>query len=285
MIEHGFTNEKYQASEWLSASQLVLLGESPAEFHATRTGEYRRKRSDAMDFGTAVHAAVFERTAFSSDYAVMPSFENDAANRTKAGDLPKSPRATAYYKSAVEEWTQWNLSKSVLTMEEYLAISSLRCGVDDHLRSVGIDIENSGHCEASIFVESPSGLKLKCRPDWHCAHENLCIFIDLKTCEDARKTPFARDCGKYGYPIKLEFYRRVLELEYGVPAHGYLVAASNTMNGGFPAIRLWGFDQQTTSAAERRVDALLADYVRRMETGDWTEEGQLNSGEISCFVK
>ncbi|QOC56064.1 Cas4 family exonuclease [Gordonia phage Clown] len=65
-----------------------------------------------------------------------------------------------------------------------------------------------GTPEQSMYAHDPkTGVRLRCRPDWHTRSTT---FVDLKTTKDAAK--FDKSIAEYGYHQQEAFYRDVAEL-------------------------------------------------------------------------
>lgn len=182
-------NAEYHAHPAISKSGLDDIARSPAHFYARRLDPNREPRvaTKAMDFGTAVHAAVLEPERFEADYIIAPKFDR----RTKAG------------KAAAEDFEEQNRGRLWLPRDEYDACRRIRDTVRGN--SVVSLVLDKGAAEQSMFWTDPeTGVACKCRPDWLSG--DGAVIVDVKTTEDARAEAFARSIVTYRYFVQAPFY-------------------------------------------------------------------------------
>lgn len=174
--------DQYHAHPAVSKSVLDKIARSPLHARAYLDGQ-REEPTAAMQFGTALHACVLEPELFASQYAVF-----DGDRRTKDG--------RARYEALQAAGT------SIISAADYDAITAMTMAVRDHV--VAGRLLQDGIAEASVFwPHPPTGLELKCRPDWWREDG---IVVDLKTCEDASPAGFARSVANYRYQVQAAHY-------------------------------------------------------------------------------
>jgi exodeoxyribonuclease VIII len=63
-----------------------------------------------------------------------------------------------------------------------------------------------GKAEESFWADdTPTGLRVKARPDWYFGG----TIVDLKTCQDASPSGFARACATFSYHVQAAHYLNV----------------------------------------------------------------------------
>jgi hypothetical protein len=182
----GVPFEKYFAWSNCSKHMLDAVARSPAHLRAAL--EQPRKRTPAMTFGAAVHAAVLEPAEFPSRYRQKPQIMD---KRTKAG------------KAAYEAAEAAGLT--LLKEEEWVAILAVRDAIRTHPFASILLAPEDGEAEVSIsWVDEETGVPCRARPDFlNHAHN---VVVDLKTAQDASMGVFARACANYTYHLQAAFY-------------------------------------------------------------------------------
>lgn len=183
-VIHDMPAADYHAHPAVSKSVLDKIARSPLHARAYLDG-VRDEPTAAMQFGTALHAAVLEPLRFANEYAVF-----DGDRRTKDGK--------ARYEALQASGT------SIISAGDFDAITAMAVAVRNH-RIAGSLLQD-GVAEASVFWQHPpTGLELKCRPDYWIRERGL--VVDIKTCEDASPTGFARSVAAYRYHVQAAHYR------------------------------------------------------------------------------
>jgi exodeoxyribonuclease VIII len=173
----------------VSSSELKRILVSPA--HYQRYLISPPLPTSAQEFGSAVHAALFEPRRFALEYAVQPKLNS----RTKEG------------KSATEAFRREHLGQRFLSQADWEAIQTIRAKVLERQFANLLLSEPNGVPEQALYWVDHSagvgeGIRCKCRPDWRCE----VAILDLKTTTDASALAFARDIVKYGYDLSAAFY-------------------------------------------------------------------------------
>ena len=179
-IDHHLTNEDYHAGEGLSASRIKTAAmKTPLHMTAPHKPE-----TLAMKIGTMAHAATFEPELFLQTYAI---FEGD--RRTKAGKA---------------EWEEIVMSDLIpVTNEQYEQAEGIASAVHSMPDIWDLISHKSTVAEASGFYED-QGVLCKFRPDaWQ---QDDGIILDLKTCQDASPSGFAKNVANFGYHIQAAHY-------------------------------------------------------------------------------
>lgn len=177
--------DEYFSYENISKHQLDSLARSPAHYRAAL--EHPRKRTPAMAFGAAFHAAVLEPDEFVRRWANAL----DLDKRTKAGKQAHEAAAAA--------------GCTLLKPEEWEAIQAMRYAIRYHPFASILLNPDDGEAEISIaWVDDETGVACRARPDFLNHAHNL--VVDLKTAQDASMGVFARACANYTYHLQAAFY-------------------------------------------------------------------------------
>ena len=182
-IIHDMPIAEYHARPEISSSILSKMARSPLHARAYIDGE-RKGPTAAMLVGTAVHTAVLEPRRFSAEYAV---FQGD--RRTKEGK--------ARYDEIKES------GATIISAADNEIITSMTTAISQH--PMAEMLLSDGIHEASVFwTDKHTGLNCRARPDsWSRNRE---LIVDLKTCEDASPSGFARSVANYRYHLQAAHY-------------------------------------------------------------------------------
>lgn len=187
------SNADYHRDPAVSKSHLDQVAKSPAHYW-TRYIDPKRvipEPTAAMVLGTALHTAVLEPHLWREQFAVAPE---GIDRRTKAGK---------------EAWAAFEADaqgKTVLTSDDGQRIRLMAAAVHQHAASSFL-LELPGIREASYFwTDEETGLRCKCRPDWHSADQRL--IVDVKTTKDASPREFARSVAAFRYHVQANWYQR-----------------------------------------------------------------------------
>ena len=220
----GIPNEVYHRLPHASSSQLRRLERSAAHMMAPS------EPTQAMAFGSAVHAAVLEEDLFEQTYYVK-----DWDGRTKEGKARS---------------------------EEVAHMTELRPGEWDAVH--GIVEALKADVNASKYLYGVEGLPelsmvgggMRCRFDRYLTRHG--IGVDLKTTQDARPEAFARDAAKYGYHMQAYHYMRAHEAATGAPLKAFVFVAVEKVHPY--GIGIYYFGPQTMQVAEEKHAGLLTKF-------------------------
>lgn len=141
--------------------------------------------SDAMKFGSAVHAAILEPEKFATDYRFSPKFDK----RTKAG------------KEGSEAFSKEHEGKIILDESDHFKINSIvaKC----HAIPAVADALKTFEKEKSFKWESEFGL-MKARLDLVDVTNK--VIIDVKTTRDANPREFVNQALSLRYDVQFRHY-------------------------------------------------------------------------------
>ena len=173
----------YHKHEALSASGAKKLLRSPAHYLLMRTQP--SVPTEAMRFGTAVHAAVLEPDTFADAVVQAP----DINRRTTAG------------RAEHEAFQQANAGKVVLSADDMMRV--YRCVNAVHMHPAASKLLTGGEVEGSLFwVDGEYRIPCKARFDKF----NHGGMVDLKTCQDASQDGFGRAAASLLYHVQNAHY-------------------------------------------------------------------------------
>lgn len=183
-VWQGISNADYHGDRSaVSSSGLKHLLQSPAHFVAAMSSAHAE--TDAMRFGTALHAALLEPDIFAGTYRVMPVMDK----RTAAG------------KQAAEEFLARHQNHELISQDWQDDIQAMVAAAKRH--GAVVNMLASGAAEETYVWSDPeTGVLLKCRPDW----ENPDAIWDVKSCADGSPRGFAKACANYHYPLSAALY-------------------------------------------------------------------------------
>lgn len=251
----------YQQNPAISQSQLKLLGESPRKYEASYiTQTLSRPVSDSMEFGTLVHGLTLQPSVVASEIAVIPdsALTSNGQRRGKAWDT-------------FCEATEGKLRVFQEDYDRALAISK-KVWSHPFYRFIFDRIDK---VEVPIYWTDPiEPVSCKGIPDIVAAE----WIIDLKTTKSltgflqGRDELVSKTIADLGYHLQAAFYLRGASIAYGYPKTRFAFLVVETEE----PYRVYAMElkPEAITAGEVKMQRLLADYVRRMQTGDWSEEGE-----------
>lgn len=164
--------------------------------------------TDAMNFGTALHAALLEPTLYRSDFAISEKFDR----RTKIG------------KENSEAFERMNAGKTIITTDdaEMIAVIQKNCMKFDFIARALQDA--AFEKERTLFFKNEAGIDIKGRLDIVNFAEN--IIVDVKTTKNADAASFGRDFINFGYDVQMLHYSKLTPL--GKEPKLYVIACETT---------------------------------------------------------
>jgi len=196
----------YHQHPAISKSHLDAINLSPLHYWSRFVDPNRKAPTPtpAMEFGSAVHAAVLEPEVFAVKYKLAP-------------DLPKTTKA------GKEAWAEAAApGVELLRPDDWNAIQSIKAAVAGHPMASKV-LTAAGTAEQSLFtIDDATGLEIKCRPDYLTDSGWL---IDLKTTQDASLDGFQRTIANFRYHVQAAHYLRTYTLSTGNKPKGFIFVA------------------------------------------------------------
>lgn len=181
----------------------TLVSRSPAHFWDAcpwNMDALPRKRSDALDFGKAVHMLLLGEKGFCEKY-VLKAHEAYRSNEAKA-------------------WRDHQEAggKTIISQGQIDQIRTMRDSLAGHqLIQQGV---LNGRVEMSLFTKLDSGIWLKSRPD--VIPMDSGFYADLKTCVSIEYDDLERTIWNYGYHIQAAVVR-MCAMALGLPFEEFVL--------------------------------------------------------------
>lgn len=201
-IFYDMSNADYHAHSAISKSGLDKIAISPAHYLAYKQGQ--TKRTDALDFGGALHDFILLPETFSENHIVLPEDFN------------------ARLKVSQEQLKKWEAdSKNIVKHSDFEKIQAMAQSVKAH-QSANSLLQN-GRPEVSVFWhDDETGEECRCRPDYWNMHN---IIVDLKTTQDSSPHGFAKSIANYRYHVQAAFYMHGVYSATGQYPKGFVFVA------------------------------------------------------------
>jgi hypothetical protein len=221
-----------------------------------------KEETDAMRFGTLVHAGKLEPLTIQQRYVVRPRFEDRV--RKPDGSEYENPRASAAYRAEVAEWKKTIGDKIEVTSVEYQKMLGVVEALANHERSREY-LGGPGPTEVSfVWVDLESGLLCKGRCDKWQPEANR--ISDLKTAFDPWE--FETIIARRRYHRQAAMYIDGLATLTGRIHEFCLVAAESSAPFGVRAAPL---DEESILAGREEYSELLGRIAVAKQSGDWDE--------------
>lgn len=193
------TNAQYHGSAGYSKSHLDDVAVCPLNYWAKRVDPEReaKESTPAMIVGQAIHTAILEPDLFSTDWLIMPEFNN----RSTAG------------RALRDEWLATEgKGKQVLTVDQ--RDTALAAAAAVHKHPVASRLLRGGKAEQTYFTVDPrTGELIKCRLDFF--NEAAGLIVDVKSTDDASPDSFGKSVANFRYHVQEAFYEHVMRTEFG----------------------------------------------------------------------
>lgn len=197
----------YFSSPALGSSDVKLLYKSPAAYWWEKNGHecVKRKKTKAMDFGTAFHLLCLQPHLYEERCVVVPYFDD-----RRSSEAIKAKKAATDLAKTIDGGFILNFEDDYIARHMHHSIMS----ADE----VGVlfSYENAAP-EISMFAKDPStGINLRGKVDRRINDRGM--LIDVKTVRNADKDAVQRDMTDFGWDLQAAHYLHVANLIDG-PGH------------------------------------------------------------------
>lgn len=243
------SNEEYHKRPGVSASMLKSMARGWRTFEAEHIAKTApRKESAAMALGTAVHTALLESERFDAGYVSCP--------------VECSDRRTKVHK----EWLLTVEGRDVISQDDMDVVQRIKSNVArdayaSQLLGIGGEVEKSYEWKE---------LDLLCRARFDKKHGPF--VIDIKTCQDAREDAFRKTIESYRYDLQAAHYLSGLESIGRGWGLRFVFIAVETLSPY--RVRCHELSDDDMEKAFKDRSAILRAYKTRLESGDWSEDGE-----------
>lgn len=240
---HEMTADTYHKSAGVSKSMLdqIAAPKTPAHFRAYMD-EPRPEPTEAMKFGTVLHAALLQPDTMDS-VVVRPE---GLDGRTKIG----------------KEWLAANESKTILFPDQHKAIQRMVDNVWKH--PVAKRLLTGSDFERSLFATDESGILRKGRLDVLTKAGN--ILPDVKTCESAAPDDFEKSVFNYRYFVQAAYYLDLCQM-VGIDKGHFVFIAVEKVAPYLVAVH--EIDPIIVDAGRKIYQRDLTLYRECMDSGEW----------------
>lgn len=261
-IYSGLSNAAYHAGPGISKSGLDLLARSPLHYWDRYINPHggRGQETEAMSFGTAVHAAILEPDEFAK-WVVMDKVDR----RFKEGKA-----AAAEAEAIAAERGVPLIDRPTHNMVTTIAAAVRRSTIGRHLET--------GVPELSVYwIDEDTGVFCRCRPDWLGVE----AVVDVKTTENASPVGFMRSAYSWRYWVQAAFYLDGLAAN-GLAVPAFLFAAVEKQ----PPYAVMGYraSQSMIEAGRREYKRLLAIYAACATVNRWPGYGDMMELDLPGFA-
>lgn len=238
----GLPNEVYHAANGISSTQVKDARVSLMYFHGRHIAKtIRRETSEALTFGTLVHALALEPECFDAEFAVFPGVPDGAFTNTdslkafirehnegkdKSEQLKltgtkdvisaaiRAVKPDAIFADEFEQqWNEANQDKIILSERQLAHAKAIQQALFNH-PSAGQLLQHPNRAnEVSYFgMDEETGLEVRVRPDLEIDMSGVRIGVDLKTISLGKvKQDF----------LRAKLHREIIERDYHLSAGMY----------------------------------------------------------------
>jgi len=242
-VYHNIPAPVYFSWDAASSSKLKAFARSP--LHCKALSYKADEATDAQQFGTAVHTAVFEPDRFLKDYVVKPE---GLKRNTKAGKLE--------YDALVAEHGENN----ILSFDDYQHILGMQKAIreDEDTKSL---LDKVLSTEVSLLWKQ-NDIDCKARLDAISGNR----IIDLKTTQSASIHSFGTSFFKYGYELQAAHYLSgAKRLRLGVSEFVFIAIEKKPPY----ALALYKLSPASLEVAMGQVQQLTREYARCKRENVW----------------
>lgn len=240
------------ADSW-SHSQIEVLIESPPLFHGRFISRiFPREGSEALDVGTICHQALTDPGGLDSVLAIIPDAVLNGDGHRKG--------------NAWKDWTTANAEKIQMKRSEADPIFHMVQNVCYDPRA-SLLLDAPGPFEGGIrWLDDPTGLTLRARPDKVSYLYGEPIVVDIKTTRATTPRRFAADCFAFGYHRQAAWYAEGLrELGEDPVAFVFIVVDKTPAH----ECTVYELDPKAIELGHQQNRVAIDELARRLETGDW----------------
>jgi hypothetical protein len=245
--------DEYHAHPALSNTGLRDFARSPFHYHALHLDALRPRRDPTRSqlMGNLAHCLILEPDEFHKRYAVGPVSDQ----RLKAW----------------KEWEDAQPKGLILIKPDEYDIAQAQALSVRSIPDVAAILGN-GKAERSAFWRDPTtGVLCRCRPDWThpcgTAQRPAAVLLDVKTCDDASPSGFARQIARMAYHYQDAWYTEGYARAAGVEVMGFVfVAVEDAWPFAACAVMLTD-EERAAAAVENR--ALLTRFAECQRTNNW----------------
>lgn len=207
-ILHDLSDKDYWSLEAINASSLKTFINDPIEYqnrYIKKTLQY--KKSDALDFGSALHCKILEPEDFENRFVVKPE---GLSLVTKEG----------------KQWKFEAGDKKVVSNDDLRLIDTLSRRAIEILPFGWLGGNHAK--EIALTHEYMPNVWLKSKVDWLIELDDRVLNVDLKTIQSIDDRTILRNMKDFGYNTQVAFYDSIIQKNYNKPVESYLLFMAKT---------------------------------------------------------
>ncbi len=203
----------------VSASGMKEALRSPKHYMAFQDAPHEEK--PAFVIGTAVHMKIMEPEKFGDEYCYIRSSELPFPDKDFRNKDNKDFRAT---------FLMGNEGKVVLSENQWIEVDVMTKNAMDNKMVQGLfekdfTVEQSHYFDVGTLNGVEYNMKGKMRTDY--LHDELPIFVDIKTTVDASPKGFLRMYNNFKYQLQMAWYFDMLNKHFKEVEEAYILAVEN----------------------------------------------------------
>lgn len=243
--------DDYAAAPGINKSGLDVLRDNPNKFNLSRTGQFIREATAAMDWGTLVHEQILFGTA---SFHVRPDTYGEG----------KKWNANA---TDCKMWLAEHCDKPVLSCDQATQLRNEADAVLDNPQACAL--LRNGHAELSLFArDEHRGFLMKGRLDYFGCDESGPYLVDIKTTIDASTHALSREILNRRYHVQFAHYRRLLERLGVADARCFIIALEK---GELPRCQVRQIGADSLTLGEAALDEDLRLYWQFKMADQWPD--------------
>ncbi len=197
----SMTRDEYVAINGISQSDLSFMLKSPRHY---QWRDKLKRESEAMNFGTALHAAILEPQRFKTQYLVEPEFYSDGKPINRRYEAHRKFLKDFRAEAATE-------GKRVVKPEELDSFIGMLTACASN--PMVCELLHGGEQEC-VAQAKWNGMLIKGQADHFGEHPQLGrIVVDVKTTQDASPGAFSRAIHNYHYDLQSGVYSKLFSAD------------------------------------------------------------------------
>lgn len=176
----------YRAEHGVSQSDLKVLRQSPAHLKYQR--EHPKEQTSAMILGELEHYLVLEPRLFARSFWTKPDTYGPDKKKWHGGA------------KECKDWFKEHADRHVISSSDEEMLLGMHASILAH-PSAKAALEQGEPEQCLFWEDAETGLQCKCRCDWLSGN----AIVDVKGCQDASPTGFAKNVANMGYDIQAAF--------------------------------------------------------------------------------
>jgi exodeoxyribonuclease VIII len=221
-----------------------------------------REQTAAMQLGSLVHAMVLEPETVCENYIVAPKVDR----RTNVG------------KASWLEFLNTSSGKEVVEADT-MELAKFICDAVRSNKFACELLDVFGYIEKPVFWTCPNtGLGCRSKPDFDAPLPGAEYILDLKSCQDATPSGFAKSAASFGYGRQAAWYQWGHENAKGYKPAFVFVAVSSSPPF---EVGIYELNENDLHRCRMQNEIDLAELAECMKTDNWAARHERNIVKLS----